>query len=146
MSISIAEGKASEKDIYNHLFKCKYNFIPPLDEYVNIDIYSQKIHQNAITFEAWSTDTLVGLVAAYFNDQKGHIGFITNVSVVNDFMGMGIASILLNKCINYAKNNNYKNVVLEVSEKNKKAIHLYKKLGFKEFENKNEKVLMIVNI
>lgn len=46
--------------------------------------------------------------------------------------GMGIANILMNQMINFAKENNLKNITLEVNKNNEVAISLYKKYGFIE--------------
>ena len=50
------------EDIYFHLKECNYNFIPPLDEKVNIMNYSKKIYEKAITFEAWNEKILIALI------------------------------------------------------------------------------------
>ncbi|MBL0182082.1 MAG: hypothetical protein IPP96_07240 [Chitinophagaceae bacterium] len=68
---------------------CKNNFIPPLQDTVDIDSYAQKIKSKSITFEAWQNGHLAGLIAAYFNDPGKEVGFITNVSVENGFAGKG---------------------------------------------------------
>lgn len=146
MSLKYTEGMASEQEIYSHLMKCNKNFIPPLDKKVNIHEYSNKIFQKAVTFEAWSADTLVGLVAAYFNDPMGQTGYITCVSTIKAYMGQGIASILINLCIYYARQHHFKSICLEVDKSNDHAITLYKKFQFHEYENKDESVLMRLNI
>lgn len=46
--------------------------------------------------------------------------------------GIGIANILMNQMINFAKENNLKNITLEVNKNNEVAISLYKKYGFTE--------------
>ena len=48
-----------------------------------------KIRKNATTYESWDNDLLVGLLAVYEN------GYITNLSVLPAYRGMGIASSLL---------------------------------------------------
>lgn len=117
-------------DILKHLTRCKDNFIPGLDQTVDIPEYSKKIAQNAVTFEAWAGKELIGLIAAYFNDQQSRSGFITNVSVIKAFAGKGIASQLVKDCIRFAKEENFKQVSLEVNENNQPAIKLYRKHNF----------------
>lgn len=133
---------AGEKDVLTHLKKCKENFIPALDKTVNIPDYSKKIVENSVTFEAWVNKDLAGLIAAYFNDPGNVAGYITNVSVVHDQAGKGLASRLLKNCISYATENNFKEISLEVFYKNEKAIGLYQKHGFCETEQKNDLVIM----
>ena len=146
MSLKYAEGMASEQEIYSHLMECNENFIPHLEKKVNIHEYSNKIFQKAVTFEAWSADTLVGLVAAYFNIPDGQSGYITSVSIIRAYMGKGIASILINNCIDYAKKNNFRSISLEVAKANQQAINLYRKFRFQEFDDKHTSIFMKLDI
>lgn len=148
ISINI-DYKIKEADIQNistHLNKCKDNFIPALDEKVNISEYSKKIVENSVTFEAWINNNLVGFIAAYFNDVNNYSGFITNVSVINEYAGKGLASQLLENCINYATEKKFREISLEVSVKNEPAIRLYRKYDFYEISYKNDLIIMKKNI
>ena len=130
ININYKTKTALTEEIYSHLKECNENFIPPLEEKVNIMNYSKKIFENAITFEAWNEKILVGLIAAYLNDTENKSGFITNVSTIKSYMGKDIANELMKMCINYSKNHNFKVVNLEVSSKNADALNLYLKYGF----------------
>jgi len=132
---------ASEKDIQNHLLECNDSFIPPLSSRVSIEEYSKKIADRAVTFEAWVNETLIGLIATYFNEE-GQFGHITSVSVSKKFMGAGIASQLLKKCIDYASQNKFKEIKLEVNKDNTPAINFYKKYNFTQNETKNDSWFM----
>ena len=133
---------ATEQQIDLHLRGCSENFIPPLATRLDIKNYSRKIFDKAVTFEAWSENILVGLIAAYFNDHENKQAFITNVSVLPGFNGKGIASQLVKMSVDYAVQNDYTEIHLEVSSKNNKAINLYTKFGFLETEEKDEMVQM----
>ena len=141
--ISYKLKSASEKEICMHLHRCSENFSEPLAQRVKIEEYAEKIFDKAITFEAWHDKMLIGLVAAYFNESSdGSSGFITNVSVVPDFTGKGIATALMDNCLAYAQKKEIKNIFLEVSAKNDALIRFYKKLGFKKAEIRGNKLLM----
>ena len=146
MELKYTEGMASEQAIYSHLMKCNKNFIPSLEKMVNIREYSTKIFEKAVTFVSWSGDTLVGLVAAYFNDPDGQTGYITSVSTIRTYMGKDIASILINSSIDYAKQQGFKKIFLEVAKANDYAINLYKKIRFQEFEDKQTTMLMKLDV
>jgi ribosomal protein S18 acetylase RimI-like enzyme len=133
---------ASEEEIYLHLLECSNSFIPNLAETVDIKEYSNKIFLKSTTFEAWDNNKLVGLVAAYLNDFRNHVVFITNVSVTSEFLGMGIASQLLTMCFKHAAQNNFSRVLLEVNNTNIPAIKLYEKYGF-SIDEKREKTLIM---
>lgn len=131
----------SENEISLHLNKCNDSFLPLLNTRVNIAEYSKKIFDNAITFEAWNDKELIGLIATYFNDEN-KFGFITSVSVAKEFMGAGIATKLLQMCLEYAIKNNYKEIKLEVFKDNIPAINFYKKYNFTQFATKDDSLIM----
>lgn len=137
---------AVENDIFAHLQECTDNFSPPLNKRVNIKEYSQKIFDKSMTFEAWKNQILVGLIAAYLNESSGRSVYITNVSVMKDFMGLGIASTLLSECIEYARKKNRKEIKLEVGKENIQAISLYRKFGFMNDDVKNDFLKMKMEI
>ncbi len=129
------------EDIQQHLNKCSPTFIPSLDSYVDINEYSKKIYDSAVTFSKFNQDNLIGLVAAYDNPTE-KFGWITNVSVDPDYSKQGIASELLNRCYKYFENKGYFSIFLEVFLDNKKAINLYTKHGFTKHEIKKNKMVL----
>lgn len=136
-TITYTTKTALQSDIYIHLYRCRKQFIPPLDETVHIKKYANKLFDRAFTFEAWSNKILVGLVVAYFNDPQQRASYITNVSVVNTYAGKGIASTLLQHCIAYARHRTFAEVKLKVNTQNTHAIHLYEKFEFYRYYKKN---------
>lgn len=50
--ISFSINKADKEDIEKHLFECSESFIPPLETYVDISAYSEKLKIYAVSFEA----------------------------------------------------------------------------------------------
>lgn len=112
------------------MLACSNNFVPALQHTVNINKYAIKIRDKAQTFEAWSNNTLVGLIAVYMNDPKLHTAFITSVSVLATMQGKGIANQLLTFVINKATELHYITLQLEVNKANNTAIQLYTKNGF----------------
>jgi ribosomal protein S18 acetylase RimI-like enzyme len=129
-SVEYCFNKASESKIAEHLERCDADFMPPLSSRVEIKDYAQKIAKKAIRLEAWSDGTLVGLVAAYYNDLENRVVYISNVSVLREWSKKGIATRLLKKCIKYARAMEMQQVCLEVSTDNKPAVKLYEKSGF----------------
>ncbi len=137
---------ANVNDINLHLSACDQSFVPPLSSRINIEEYAQKIHDKAITFEAWQGNTLIGLIAAYFSSNGQKIAFITNVSVYSNYMGAGIASKLLDMTIHYASLHHYTTINLEVNCNNTPAIHFYKKNRFFQTETKEESIFLTYQI
>lgn len=135
---------AAERDLYWHLMQCDDNFIPPLSTKATVHAYARKIFDKAVTFEAWSEDILVGLVAAYFNDPENVTGYITNVSILSNYMRLGIAGELIKNCIDFAIHHRFDEISLEVNVANDSAIRLYSKFGFVDFGIKGDCMLMKV--
>lgn len=129
-AIEFGLNKASEAQIAEHFVRCDADFVPPLSGRVEIRDYAQKVASKATRFEAWSGGTLVGLVAAYCNDQEKRIAYITSVSVLSEWMGKGIAASLMKLCIDYSKTSGMRQISLEVASDNTPAIKLYEKSGF----------------
>jgi ribosomal protein S18 acetylase RimI-like enzyme len=129
-AVKYQSNKASEVEIAEHLSRCDADFVPPLSSRVEIKDYATKIINQATRFEAWSGDTLLGLVAAYYNDQEKRIAYITSISVLKEWMGKGIATRLMGLCIEHARASGMWQISLIVAESNAPAIRLYEKSGF----------------
>lgn len=137
MNIEYKIGVGSQNEIYLHLLDCDKFFIPKLSEKVNISEYSEKIFNKAINFEAWDNERLIGLVSMYINEEDTSFGYITNVSIINEYKNRGIASKLTKKCIKYSKDINLNWISLKVDTKNVSAVNLYNKFNFMEEKHKN---------
>lgn len=123
-------GSASSEDVYRHLTDCSMSFNPPLAQRVDLREYAEKLATLSVTFEAWAGAELTGLIAAYFNDEKNRFAYISSVSTMPRYKGNGIASVLLQSCINYARSHAFRQVGLEVDSGNEHALGLYEKFGF----------------
>lgn len=143
--IEIKLNTASEIDIKNHLDKSNESFIPPLSERVNIEEYSKKIKQKALTFEAWVDHKLIALIALYKNEND-NIGYITSVSVLPFFKGKRITSRLLDYVIKSTTDDGFNKIQLEVNKSNIPAISLYKKYHFAEYSSNEESLFFELSL
>lgn len=130
LGIRYAVNQASADDVFGHLQVCAPHFVSPLDWRVDVRSYADKIVDKAMRFEAWAGSTLVGLVAMYCNGTVTGKGFVTNVSVLPDWGGQGVAGALMTQCLAHAKGIRLQQIELEVEAANAAAIHLYAKNGF----------------
>ena len=117
VAIEYMSNRATEAEIVEHLSRCDADFLPALSGRVEINDYAKKIVSKATRLEAWSGGTLIGLVAAYCNDQERRIAYI-------------IAARLMKQCIEYAKALEMRQISLEVASDNAPALMLYEKSGF----------------
>ena len=127
---SISLNTSDAAAIEMHLRQCDNRFYPRLSGRVDLGNYSKKLALFADRFEAWQKNRLVGLVAAYLNNPKSRQGFISSVSVCGDFERRGLASELMQKCIQLARDKDRNMLELEVSEIDKSKRAFYFKHGF----------------
>jgi ribosomal-protein-alanine N-acetyltransferase len=77
---------------------------------------------------------------------------IDHIEVKKEYRNQGIGTKLLEYLVKIAKKQNLINITLEVKETNLQAIHLYKKLNFKEvakrekYYNGTDGILMILEM
>jgi ribosomal protein S18 acetylase RimI-like enzyme len=129
--LEYARNRGSAAQIAEHLSTCDADFVPALSARVDIGQYAEKIRSKATRFEAWSGGVLVGLVAAYLNDAEARIGYVTSVSVLQDWKGRGIGAQLMGQCIAHATASGMRQITLEVGRDNAPAIRMYERSGFR---------------
>jgi ribosomal protein S18 acetylase RimI-like enzyme len=144
--LSFRINRATKNDIKRHLIACDKNYKQKLSHRVDIETYANKIFSNATRFEAWSRGYLIGLLAVYCNRIDEKKGFITNVSVLKEALGKGIATILVRRCIDYLVEKKFNKIELEVHLENIPAIELYKKSGFKIKNKRNSSYIMTMDL
>jgi SAM-dependent methyltransferase/GNAT superfamily N-acetyltransferase len=144
--IEYSLNKTSAAQVAEHLFRCDADFVPPLSGRVEIGAYARKIASRATRFEAWSGDTLIGLMAVYCNDLQRRTAYITSVSVLREWTGKGIVTHLMNQCVEHARALGMRQVGLEVASNNKPAIGLYAGCGFIAGEVKAQFVSMSLSL
>ena len=145
-AVEYRSNKASDAEIAEHLTCCDASFVPPLSTQVEIDAYAKKITDKAMRFEAWADGKLVGLVAVYCNDHEGCSAFITSVSVLPAWLGNGIATRLLDQCIEHSQASGMRQINLEVASGNNPAVKLYAKRGFVAGKSNAQFVCMRLNL
>ena len=129
-SLRITNDTADAAAIEWHLRECDMRFEPHLSSRVFLPDYAQKLSTLADCFEAWESDRLIGLVAAYLRNSKTPEGYISSVSICGDFEGKGIASRLMQDCFDAAVAKGLTILVLEVAQNDQHACGFYRKHGF----------------
>ncbi|TCT09062.1 GNAT family N-acetyltransferase [Paralcaligenes ureilyticus] len=140
-ALQFISNLATADQIADHLKRCDARFIPSLSIRVNIDDYAKKIVSKATRFEAYSGGSLVGVVAVYAN-QAGGVAYITNVSVLQAWSGIGVATRLMDLCIAHAKAAHIQRICLEVGAGNASALRFYERIGFTRDQLKDGSVFM----
>lgn len=84
-----------------------------------------------------------------FDEHNKGYGYVDNntpelgIAVSKDVRGMGVGTLLMNKIIQLAMEDGYKSVSLSVDPDNHDAVHLYRKLGFKECGVSGTSIIMV---
>jgi ribosomal protein S18 acetylase RimI-like enzyme len=141
-----SRDESNVDDIATHLRACDRAFMPPLSKRLDIGEYAVKLANNATRFEAWSGNELTGLIASYCNSADKGTAFITSVSVLSQQQGKGIASYLLEHCIVYVRNLDFKHMQLEVNSGNEAAMALYKQFGFVSTRMRDKLTTMTIDL
>jgi ribosomal protein S18 acetylase RimI-like enzyme len=122
--------KFSKEMIQTYFSENKSVFVPPLESRVDIYDFAAKITANAVQFWAIDGTELAGFMACYFNHPEKEFGYITTISVADKYQGNGIGKSMIQTAIDYATENGFRKLRLEVNKHNLQAIQLYGKIGF----------------
>jgi ribosomal protein S18 acetylase RimI-like enzyme len=144
--INIEIRQLKETEIYSYLLENDQIFAPPLSTRLELKNYALKLKKFAIHFCAFQNETLVGLLACYFNDPTTKIAFISTVSIIKEFQGKGLANRLLTTIKKYSINNGFNQIRLKVHISNRPAIKVYSANGFLEVSRKMDWIEMALNL
>lgn len=136
--ISFKKNSASYEEVTRYITEC--DFSPPIESYVNVKDYINKLLSKAERYEAWNKNRLVGLIAIYLNNYKLNESFISHLGVVNEYLRQGIATSLMNLVIDESRKKLFYKISLEANLHNKRAIMFYKKFNFKEQNINKDKI------
>lgn len=140
--VSYVRNAACVAELCAHLVACDGEFYQRLSTRVSIHDYATKLFSGAERFEAWAGNDLVGLVASYHNDPRQNSTYISNVSVLPSWQGLGIASQLIKQCVELARNQSFSVVLLSANAHDPDIIGFYESLGFGQQSEDNSSVLM----
>ena len=127
------------QDLKNHFESISQHFIESLEAEIVISEYLLKLSSKSSRIEIWEKERIIGLLCYYILDDKKEV-FITHISVSSDFEKQGIGKELLSECI---IRNRDKNLRLEVSKENLKAVAFYLAFGFEHFQQSSDKLVML---
>lgn len=143
--ICIQKNRANALEIQRHLEACDHSFNPALSSYVKIPEYASKLFSRSRTFEAWSHDILIGLLAFYIVED-GKTVFISNISVVPGMSSKGLGKSLIKCLLEFMKAENLSAIELETFSSNEIALRFYTALGFHRLPVLNNKVALRMEI
>ena len=142
--IEYRNNVSNSSDILSHLMMVDNNFIPKLSSRVNLEEYSIKLRAFSKTFEAWYNNELIGFIALYLKEDKS--AFISNLSVLENYNGLGIGTELIKNCSNYLNSIGFEKIELEVNKDNLQALKFYEKNNFKHISKKENSIFLTSKI
>tara|TARA_B110000046_G_scaffold185806_1_gene229464 strand:- start:2162 stop:2629 length:468 start_codon:yes stop_codon:yes gene_type:complete len=133
----IAYKKEFAKDFYdlNVAWLKKYFYVEHYDKKVLNDPQKYVIDTGGFIFFAKYNNKIVGVVALI--KQKTFFE-LSKMAVSPEYQGLKIGLSLMNFCIKFARNQQWKSITLYSHRKLVPAISLYRKIGFKEVEVEKE--------
>ncbi|SNZ03549.1 [SSU ribosomal protein S18P]-alanine acetyltransferase [Persephonella hydrogeniphila] len=124
--------KIKKKDLRIADFRQEY--LPQVEEILKENFQYPWSSQKILSSNSFSVKKVVIYENKILGFFSGEIifseGSITMIAVKKEFQNKGIGSFIMDWFIKLTKEKGVKDIWLEVSEKNKKAIRFYEKLGF----------------
>ncbi len=131
--ITITEYTDAKKEAFkklNYEWLEKYFVVEPVDAALLSNPHGEIIDKGGHIFFAEYNGEIVGTVALInIGDAVFELG---KMAVTEKVQGLGIGKQLMEHCLDFAKRNGAKKVLLYSNRKLGTAIHLYKKYGFIE--------------
>jgi len=121
------------KDFYdlNTEWLEKYFYVEPYDKKVLSNPQKYIIENGGFIFFAKLDDKIVGTFGLI---NQNSFFELSKMAVSPNYRGVKIGQKLIDFCVEFAKNKNWKSITLYSHRKLASAINLYKKVGFKEVE------------
>ena len=138
LKVEILPFKKSYSNVFYELnteWLKKYFYVEPYDEKVLSNPQSYIIDNGGFIFVAKFNNETIGVVSLI--NQKSYFE-LSKMAVATKYRGLQVGKQLLEFCIVFAKEKNWKSITLYSHRKLVPAINLYKKMGFKEIELEKE--------
>jgi ribosomal protein S18 acetylase RimI-like enzyme len=119
------------KDFYalNVAWLEKFFFVEPYDEKVLSNPKEYIIDAGGFIFFVKNNDKIIGTIALI---NQGTYFELSKMAISPAYQGLKIGQQLIEYCINFAKEQQWKTITLYSNRKLVPAINLYKKVGFEE--------------
>lgn len=136
--------KLSQSEVLSLLERFDDSSDEPLHESLDFIKYSKKLSQYAYFVLATEKNQQIGFIAYYLNDEN-HFVFVPQIVVHKDARHMGIGHMMFQHLYE-TLTTKFRNINLEVLKSNDYARAFYRREGFVEYEDRNERFLLRKNI
>lgn len=145
MRVKIELVQYNQKNrIVEILIKLNRQFVPSLEERIDIQVYAKKLQQNAVNLFASLEGQDIGHCAIYLNQKDK--AYISSFGVLEMSQRCGAGSQLMNKALEEVRKRNIHEVELQVHRDNEKAIQFYQKQNFRVVKQEEDWLVMVHKI
>lgn len=122
-SLSTKEDEKEWERIISKVFDFECN--------IEKNLKNEPIFNKDRVFIIKDKNKIIATASAWYREEFGEdYGYLHMVAVDPDYRGKGLSSIVVNKAMEYMKNEGRKKVILKTDDYRIEAIGLYKSLGF----------------
>jgi len=129
------------------------SFDPPLTQRIveksgksGVLTYIEKLLSHGHILVNTNNGVIDAFVAYYSNDKETRLAYIPLVLIKKESQGKGLATTLINECLNRLVKDEMNAVTIKTWKTNYAAIALYKKLGFSECHIDDNDITLIFKI
>lgn len=131
-----------QEEILCFLKKNNKSHYKKLSDLVDLDVYAKKLSEKAMHFTLYDKEKFIGFCPCYFNDDISKVGYISGISLLEGYRGLGLGGKLLNYVIEYGKRNLFKEIIVKPDCKNSVLIHFFIKNGFDRYEKSEDRCVL----
>lgn len=146
--VKLLQNEETAKQIADFIRLNEYLLPDPYSDHVDVEQYAKKLNSLGECWAIIKNDEIVAFCGGYINDLSTKKAFLQLLLVSEQWHGSGFGKTLIKTFCDYAEKLGFSKVQLTVAKRNKKALQLYKKIGFVnsiEEHPDNLKQYMILN-
>lgn len=121
-------------DVEKFLHAVDRNFPIPLSHKQNLKQFSAKLCEKGTLCAVYERGEIVALTAGYTKDVIDNQAYISIVATKTEFQGRGYATKLIKEFIDISRKKGLSSIHLYTARQNLKAINLYERIGFREWD------------
>ena len=145
-TIQFTHGPLSKEDIFEFLDENASSHFIDLRKLVDLDKYSKKLSDRATHFCLYDKGKLIGFSACYFNDQASRVGYISGISLLDGYRGIGLGSSLLQRVIQRGTELKFREVHVSVDRRNVILTAFFEKNGFVKLDTIGGRYLLVYRL
>ena len=141
-AIQFTYGPLAKEDIFEFLDENASSHFIDLRKLVDLDKYSEKLSLYATHFCFFDGNKLIGFCGCYFNNETSRVGYISGISLLEGYRGVGLGSDLLHHVIQRGKVLGFKVIHVTVDRRNIILTAFFERNGFFKLDTVDERYLL----